>query len=301
MSWPLLQTFVRVAEMGNISAAARSLFLAQSAVSAQISILSRAAGVTLLERTHGRWTLTAPGLVFYNRARELLLITDQLEHDLADTAGTVAGHLVLASTRTISDTILPRIISQFTRAHPSIRLVIIAGNRHDAEMRLAADEVDAALVALPIGSKGLRVEPFGQDTLVAVLPESHRLAAASSVAWADLAGEPCVIFERGSGVRSLLEERLGESFLALNITFELASNDGLLLSVEEKLGITFLPERVVARWQRSSSIVGVRVSDVDLTRVLAFVVRNGKQASSALIAFEQWIRDDFQDVDDRSS
>jgi DNA-binding transcriptional LysR family regulator len=50
----LLRTFVRVVATGNISAAGRSLYVAQSAISAQIATLNRLVGTPLLERVSGR-------------------------------------------------------------------------------------------------------------------------------------------------------------------------------------------------------------------------------------------------------
>lgn len=276
--------------MGNISAAARSLFLAQSAVSTQMSILSRAAGAPLLERVAGRWRLTASGRIFYKRAQELLAIVGRLEHELADVTGSVAGRLILASTRTISDTILASIVAGFTADHPDIRLDVVTGNRHDAEMRLAADEVDAALVALPIGGRALRIMAFDEDRLVLVVPHGHRLSGQPATSFENLGAERFVVFERGSGVRAVLEERLGERFAALDVRLELSSSDALVRSVEAGIGITFLPERVAQRWAQVAPIATVRLSDVDLVRKLALVIPESRSHSTVLATFESWLR-----------
>ncbi len=161
-------------------------------------------------------------------------------------------------------------------------------------MRLAADEVDGALVALPISGKGLRIDVFAEDRLVLVVPASHPLAARASVTCAECADEPFVMFERGSGVRALLEERLGERFDALNIRLELTSNDSLLRCVEEGIGITFLPERVAEKWLVTSPIVALALTDVDLSRKLAFVVQESRPLSNALAAFSSWVKDAFR-------
>ena len=289
----LLETFVRVADLGNISAAARSLFIAQSAVSTQMTHLSRVAGTPLLERVHGRWQKTEAGAIFYTKARELLIVVDGLERSLADASGHVAGHIAIASTRTVSDTILATIVSGFARAHPEVRLDIIAGNRRDAEMRLAADEVDGALVALPISGKGLRIDAFAEDRLVLIVPQVHPLAPRASIAYDECASESFVMFERGSGVRALLEDRLGERFDALDIRLELTSNDSLLRCVEEGIGLTFLPERVAEKWLDILPIATIEVSDVDLSRKLALVVPEGRPPSSALTAFSSWVHGAF--------
>lgn len=286
----VLETFVRVADLGNISAAARSLFIAQSAVSTQMTVLARMAGTPLLERVHGRWHKTAAGEIFYARARELLVVVDRLERDLEDASSRVAGHLVIASTRTISDTILAPIVSGFAREHPDIRVDILAGDRREAETRMASEEVDGALVALPVSGKALRTEVFAEDRLVLVVPAAHRFAERGSLPFAECTGEAFVMFDRGSGVRALLEERLGERFDALDIRLELTSNDALVRCVEEGIGLTFLPERVAAKWLATSAIATVGISDVDLTRKLAFVVSGNRAPSSALEAFTSWLK-----------
>lgn len=65
LNFSLLPTFVRVVDTGNISAAARSLYVAQSARSAQIATLNRLAGTLLLEHVSGRWRTTAASPIFY--------------------------------------------------------------------------------------------------------------------------------------------------------------------------------------------------------------------------------------------
>ena len=287
----LLETFIRVADLGNISAAARSLFIAQSAVSMQMTQLGRAAATPLLERVHGRWKLTAAGVIFYRRAREVLAMVDDLEREIDDASAKIAGHIVIASTRTVSDTILATIVAGFTRAHPDIRLDIAAGNRHDAEMHLAADDIDGALVALPIGGKSLRVSPLVNDRLALVVPAAHPLATRASIPFRACASEAFVMFESGSGVRAILEERLGERFDALDVRLELTSNDALIRCVEAGIGLTFLPERVAMKWIPNTPIAMIGIDDVDLTRTLAFVATEGRAPSAALATFETWLQE----------
>lgn len=291
LSFTLLRTFVRVVETGNISAAARSLYSAQSAVSAQIAALNRLVGSPLLERVNNRWQPTTSGGIFYKRASEMLLLLDQTQRDLVDVTARASGHLVIASTRTITDAILADILHGFAGSHPDIRIEVKAGNREDAERWIAGDEVDLALVAMPLGLKGLEIHPFATDELVAAIPIAHVYAGRESISLDEVEGVPCVTFEKGSGVRALLEERLGERFEHLDIRMELNSNDALLSCVERGIGITFLPRRTAERWQRCSAIATVPISGVDLRRELALVVRKERSRSAAANAFIAWLED----------
>lgn len=286
----LLRTYVRVVETGNISAAARSLYIAQSAISAQVGTLNRLAGTLLLERVKGRWRTTAAGEVFYKRACEMLALLELTERDLADAEQRIAGHLVLGSTRSVTDTLLAEVLHAFAGSHPDIRVIVKAGNRTDAERWLAGDEVDLALVALPLGVRGLDVHTFGRDELVAVLAPNGPLALQREVPIAALESVPFVCFEQGSGVRALLEERLGDRFGRLKIKMELNSNDALISCVERDIGFAFLPERTARRWARYGVVDIVRVTDVDLTRDLALVVRRERTRSLAASTFIDWFK-----------
>jgi DNA-binding transcriptional LysR family regulator len=291
----LLATYVRVVETGNFSAAARSLYLAQSVVSAQVANLNRLAGTVLLERVAGRWQTTAAGAIFHRRALEMLALVEQTQRDLLDATDRMTGHLTLASTRTITDALLADILQAFSEAHPDIRVDIKAGNREEAERWLSNDEVDLGLVAMPLGIKGLAIYPFATDDLVVVMPASHALAARKTVTFEDLIDQPMVGFERGSGVRALLEERLGGRYTELDMRLELNSNDALLSCVERGFGMTFLPFRTAQRWAACGKIEIAHLLGVDLRRELACVVRKERTTSKTTDLFVAWIVEHYRE------
>jgi DNA-binding transcriptional LysR family regulator len=286
----LLRTYVRVVETGNISAAARSLFLAQPAVSAQIASLTRACGLTLIERVRGRWEPTAAGTLLYERAKQLLASIDRLENDLKDQASAFQGHLTIASTRTVTDTVLAGVVARFCARYPQIRVEAQPGNRREVELAIAADEADVALVALPFGGKGLDIVVFAHDRLVVVVPREHRLAEQGAVTFDEIADEPFVLFEDGSGTRSLLEERLGRRYGDLNVRLALNSNDALVTAVEAGLGITLLPKLSAHRWVKLGTVTALELVDVDTERQLAVVSRAGISLSSATTVFLDFVR-----------
>jgi len=291
----VLSTFVRVVETDNFSSAARSLSIAQSVVSAQIASLNRLAGTPLLERVAGKWQTTASGVIFHKRALEILALVERTQRELVDAADRVIGHLTIASTRTITDALLADLLHAFSGVHPDIRVDVKAGNREEAERWLANDEVDLGLVAMPLGIKGLDIYPFATDDLVVVLPASHPLAGRSSLTLADIQNEPIVSFERGSGVRALLEERLGSRFAEFNVRMELNSNDALLSCVERGLGLTFLPHRTAHRWERCGTIATATLAGVDLRRELALVIRRERTASQAATLFIAWLNEQYRE------
>lgn len=83
------------------------------------------------------------------------------------------------------------------------------------------------------------------DTLP--VPADHRLAHAGSVPFEQIAAEPFVLFEEGSGVRALVEERV-VGHPALDVRLVLPSNDGLVACVESRIGLAFIPLRCALGW-----------------------------------------------------
>jgi len=103
------------------------------------------------------------------------------------------------------------------------------------------------------------------------------------------------MFAAGSGVRALLEERLGAAFAALEIAIELASNDAIVAAVEAGLGVAFLPRRTAERWQRCGGLASVPLTGVDLRRPLAIVRREHRTQPVAAQKFTQWLLASFDD------
>src|SRR6202008_4026559 len=67
-----MRVFVKIADAGNLSAAGRQLGLSLTSVSRQLMALEEALGTTLVERTTRHLSLTEAGLLYYERAKQIL-------------------------------------------------------------------------------------------------------------------------------------------------------------------------------------------------------------------------------------
>src|SRR5215475_8973707 len=136
-----LAVFVRAAESGSFSRAARELGLSQPSVSRIISELEARLGVTLLLRTTRRISLTDAGTLFLERARDILFDIENAE-DAARGLDSLRGVVrlvipVIYGTREI----IPR-LAKFLAIHPLLRLELsVADDRQD----LVAEGADVAI------------------------------------------------------------------------------------------------------------------------------------------------------------
>ncbi|TAM60910.1 LysR family transcriptional regulator [bacterium] len=284
----LLRTFVRVVEVGHAIAAARSLYLSQSAVSMQLTALSNAVGLPLLERVRGRWVPTAAGKELYESAREVLGLLDRLEQRIADLSLRQTGHVRLVSARIVADLALVPVLAGFTRARPDVRLDISIMGCREAETACSRREADVVLTAEPFDLEASAIYSIGDDEIVALLPLDHPFAVAPAVTVEQLAAGPLVLHGMRSTITALLRSRLGSRFEDLDIVHELPSTGTIVEAVEAGLGCSLLPRLLAERAMRCSRVVALPVDGVDLRRKIIAVTPLGAE-NEATRVFLAWL------------
>ncbi|HTJ26736.1 MAG TPA: LysR family transcriptional regulator [Candidatus Limnocylindria bacterium] len=289
MNVNMLRTFVRVVEIGSITRAARSLYLAQSAVSAHVAALATYAGGALLERRDGQLVLTRRGRIVYEGALEILAGIGALERRLREADGAHGDTVALTCTRTVCETALAGLVGAFGAAHPEVRLVVSGGTRKDAELRLRAGEIDLALVEGADAIVGMRLVPFQQDRLLLAVPATHPLAVRRSVRFEEIAAYPFVLRSPESGTRRLIEQRLGRRFEQLAIALELEGNSEIVSCVEAGIGLGLLSAAALARAVALGTVVALELDDVDLTREFALASCADRALSAPAARFADWL------------
>jgi len=136
-----IQTFIRVAEAGSFSAAARQNGMKQSAVSQQIAALEEALGVVLLHRTTRSMALTEQGQRYLQQVRHLLNAMEELEQQLRPDSQPLSGRVHIQLPSGIGQRLMPSLIA-FQQAHPALQLTLALEDRLSD---LIAEGVDLAI------------------------------------------------------------------------------------------------------------------------------------------------------------
>src|SRR6266508_1370877 len=140
-----LRLLRELAYRGTIAAVAEALSYTPSAVSQQLAVLEREAGVPLLERTGRRVTLTATGRDLVTHAEAVF---DRLEHAEAALAAArdgVTGTLRVGAFPSAARALLPPALVTLGRAHPGLELMVDEFDPALAAEALRAGELDVAL------------------------------------------------------------------------------------------------------------------------------------------------------------
>ena len=237
----LIQTLA-VAEYLNFRHAANALGVAQSSVSARVKALETDLGVLLFERHARGVRLTEAGRHFVERVAAGV---DQLDHavKVAGMAGSgQCGRLRIGIPALIPRSFLAELIGQYRENHPGIEVEITEGTARDAVMQLRADRLDVAFVAGKLELPDCHTRPIWTESLVAVLPEGHRLAGQSAITWADLVGETFLVRYGGTGpqVHDHIVLRLAGRWPAPSILRFDVERGTLLSMVGQGFGITIV-------------------------------------------------------------
>jgi DNA-binding transcriptional LysR family regulator len=125
-----MQNFVRIVEAGSISRAAEQLGVAKSGVSRRLVELEKRLGVTLLNRTTRRSSLTDAGRAYYEGAVKLIGDVAELDALVSDTEAALEGTLKLAVPLSFGLCHLAPAIEEFSRAHPEVTVNVDFSDRH---------------------------------------------------------------------------------------------------------------------------------------------------------------------------
>lgn len=137
-----MKTFVRVAERGTLSAAARELGLTQPAVSQQIAALERHLDLRLFQRSTRRLALTEGGETYYQHARHILQAVDEAEESAGELSAALRGNLRLHAPVGFGQTHLSPIVIEFQRLHTELVIELVLDDR---VADLIAEGVDVAI------------------------------------------------------------------------------------------------------------------------------------------------------------
>lgn len=146
----LLRAFTVVADQGSMTAAARVLHLSQGAVSQQIARLETLTGGPLLAREARSLRLTPSGERLLGKARRLLALNDEIWADIR--GGEVDGQVRLGVPYDLVGTCLAPVLKAFAENCPRVELSLVCGSSDELARRLAAGQLDLAVLEEPAGS-----------------------------------------------------------------------------------------------------------------------------------------------------
>ena len=223
----------------NLTQVAEALHTTQPAISRQIRELEDELGVELFVRSGKRLTgHTAAGVEITAIAERLLQEQANLRRAAADFKQRDEGELVVATTHTQARYALPRVVAQFRRRFPRVKLAF-----HQAEPQRIVDAVRSGEADIGIATESLARAtdllsfPCYTWSHVVVVPAGHALAGDKRPALEDLVRYPIVTYEVIFTGRPHIDDAFARAGLAPDIVLTALDSDVIKTYVREGLGI----------------------------------------------------------------
>ncbi|MGW5878161.1 LysR family transcriptional regulator [Nocardiopsis terrae] len=238
------ETFLRVAETGSLTAAARSLGYTQSAVSRQVHTLEHDLGTALFDRLPRGVALTEAGHVLVPHAEAVVSRLAAARTDLEALRRLDGGRLRVGSFATADAALVPRAIAAFRTRHPRVHLSRDEGFTVDLLDRVQQGELDVAVVSSPPEGVRVRLSHLVDEPVLVALPSGHPLAGRRGVRFAQLEGEEWIAGgERPENTLLAAAVRPGFRPRVVHVVREWIAKQGF---VAAGLGVTLLPALAAA-------------------------------------------------------
>jgi DNA-binding transcriptional LysR family regulator len=286
-----LQTFLLLARCGSFTRAAAELHLSQPAVSRHIQKLERELGVTLLTRRRGRVELSPAGERVRSYAEEVVGGHVRLLADLAEQPSRLAGELRIVASTTPGEFLVPGLVSAFTTSHPRVSPRIQIADSTEVVAQLRSRNADVGFSGVKLPGRDLVHRPIATDEIVLAVPSLHPFASRTSVELSELAGQPFLTRESGSGTHLSFLALLAEHGLEVppyRSVMVLSNTAAIVSAVGNGYGIGFV-SCLALRGRGPEGPVAVRIAGLTLTRSLYLVVEKDRPLPPPAASFAGWV------------
>lgn len=261
MDWDKLRTFYAVVRAGSFTHAGEQLSLSQSAVSRQILGLEESLKVSLFHRHARGLILTEQGDVLYAAVQEIFAKLAMTESLLTDNKEKPQGILKVTTTVAFGSLWLVPRLNEFLELYPQIRVDLIL---EDRELDLMRREADVGIRIIPSRSPDLVQRKLMSYGLNIYASGKYLKKHAEPQTPFDLKEHALISFSQGGGVFpveslnwilniGLPRGRIHEAYFSVN------SIQGILMAIQQGVGIGVLPEYLVSSLEKNREEKLVRI------------------------------------------
>lgn len=274
-----LQVFEAIYRLGSFTRAAEELFLTQPTVSMQIRKLTDAMDVPLFEHVGRNVEPTEAGSELYAACRSMFEILANLEMKISDLKGLKRGRLRMGVVTT-AKYLAPEMLGEFSRAYPGIDLALKVTNRETIINRMHANEDDLYIMGqAPTSELDVESHPFSPNPLVVMASQDHHLVGKKKITLEELANEPFIMREPGSGIRDATLRTFDAKNLRPKVRMELGSNEAIKHAIVGGLGISVLSLHTLSLEGADGPVAILDVEGFPILRNWYIVYPQGKELS----------------------
>ncbi|HQU69726.1 MAG TPA: LysR family transcriptional regulator [Albidovulum sp.] len=282
---PYLRVVLKIAETGQLQIAAASQGISQPAASRILTEIETEAGTPLFHRHAKGMEPTPAGATFVKHGRAILTELDNLDAEMANMKSGVVGEVRVGSVTGPAVRCLIPAIRQIKESTPGIEPTIDVAPSVELVRGLEEGRFDFILARLPpeYDSRAFRLTPARGEVVSLLVARSHPLAGRQSVSLSELACYEWVIQERGSPIRSAVEQAFHAAGVPVPGNITNTSSLLIMLAIlESSQAIATLSEEVAGLLTRDT--LGFQMEALKLAESVTvppyFIIQNRSQQLS---------------------
>jgi LysR family transcriptional regulator, cys regulon transcriptional activator len=281
-----LRFLIEVADSGlNVTVAAERLFTSQPGVSKQVRQLEDELGIAIFERNGKRFVgITAAGKSVIQAARKVLLEADNLKRTAEELRDESIGTLTIATTHSQARYVLPRVVAEFTRRFPKVRLSIREVDPDHVTQAVLRGEADIGIATEALAkAAGLVTLPAYAWNHKVIAPLDHAVLK-TALSLKSLARYPLITYDPAFSGRSRINEAFKRASLTPNIVLTAVDSDVIKTYVSLGLGIGIIAEMAYDA-QRDNNLGAIDAGSLFGTNMTRVGLLRGVMSRSFAMAF----------------
>lgn len=280
-----IEVFLATAHFENVTKAADSLSMSQSAASGALKDLEQQFNVRLFDRVGKRLQLNELGLILRPRAEAFLDGARELEQGFIKHKD--IGKLKLGATLTIGNYLAVDLMATFMQQNRNAELSLEVANTASIAHQVLNFDIDIGLIEGEFHHRDLDVSFWREDEQVIFCSPDHPCARKGCLDDDDLLACEWILREQGSGTRQGFDRAMQGLLTELNIKLELQHTEAIKRAVEAGLGLSCLSRIALEQAFKRGDLIPLEVPNRDLRRAFYFILHKDKYRSEGI---EQWLR-----------
>lgn len=282
--------FYTVAKTGNISKAAKELYISQPAISKSIQKLEDNLGCELFRRSSRGVLLTEEGELLYTHVSSALETLALGEDKLKNSLELGVGHLKIGVSSTLCKYILLPYLKEFTKRYPHINISITCQSSNDTLQLLEANKIDVGLIGKPDHLKTLDffyIEEI-EDIFVASPAYLNNLQQRGVDSSDILSNSTLMLLDKNNMTRQYIDDYLQENQIVIRDSIEISSMDLLIDFAKINLGVGCVIREFVKNELADGTLIEIPLGFPMHKREIGFAYKKTLKPSKSLELFIQF-------------
>lgn len=245
-----LEYILVLAETGNMTRAAKKLYISQPTLSQFLSKQEQEIGCPLFQRSDGIYTLTPIGNLYADYAKKVLDLTNTLEKNIERISETSCIRIGTSASRALQ--MLTSILTDFRKVYPKVELIMLDDSLRAMSNAVSHGEVDIAFVtAYSLEQYKGQSKEMKKEEVVLAAPSLHpycqslcpdsRFSLTSTQLIEAFCDTPFILQHKGSCIRHLVDVFFEKERFTPTIACSTSNAQSICEMVSNNIGVSFIP------------------------------------------------------------